>query len=89
MKHLLFVSALLFVTPAWSQALVVATCGSGAYTVGQLHQLTMNPAGYLCVSTTTVLGRAADAPGTVPAAPEAKTPPEVPRPPAPLPEPKK
>ena len=43
MKHLLFVSALLFVTPAWSQALVVATCGSGSYPVGQLHQLTMNP----------------------------------------------
>ena len=56
MRYLLFVSALLFVTPAWSQAIVVATCGSGAYPVGQLHQLTMNPAGYLCVSTTTVLG---------------------------------
>ena len=89
MRHLLFVSALLFVTPAWSQALVVATCGSGAYTVGQLHQLTMNPAGYLCVSTTTVLGRGADAPGQTPTADEAKTPPEPPKSPTPLPEPKK
>ena len=89
MKHLLFVSALLFVTPAWSQALVVATCGSGAYTVGQLHQLTMNPAGYLCVSTTTVLGTAIQGQGGTAAPSEAKTPPEAPRPPTPLPEPKK
>ena len=89
MKHLLFVSALLFVTPAWSQALVVATCGSGAYTVGQLHQLTMNPAGYLCVSTTTVLGTLGEGQGRRPAASEAKTPPEAPKPPTPLPEPKK
>ena len=88
MKHLLFVSALLFVTPAWSQAIVVATCGSGAYTVGQLHQLTMNPAGYLCVSTTSVL-RGADAPGQTPTADEAKPPLEAPKPPTPLVEPKK
>ena len=82
MKHLLFVLALLFVTPAWSQAIVVATCGSGAYPVGQLHQLTMNPAGYLCVSTTTALGTLGEPPG-------AKTPPEAPKPPTPLAEPKK
>jgi hypothetical protein len=87
MKHLLFVSALLFVTPAWSQALVVATCGSGAYTVGQLHQLTMNSAGYLCVSTTTLMATGAQ--GAAPAAPEAKIPPEAPKPPTPLSEPKK
>jgi hypothetical protein len=88
MKHLLFVSALLFVTPAWSQALVVATCGSGAYTVGQLHQLTMNPAGYLCVSTTT-MREAAEGQGAAPTAPEAKTLSDAPKPPtAPL-EPKK
>ena len=89
MKHLLFVSALLFVTPAWSQAIVVATCGSGAYPVGQLHQLTMNPAGYLCVSTTTVLGTFGEGQGAAPTTPEAKTPPEAPKPPTPLPEPKK
>ena len=87
MRYLLFVSALLFVTPAWSQALVVATCGSGAYPVGQLHQLTMNPAGYLCVSTTT-LG-ALEGQGAAPAVPEAKTPPEPPKPPTVVPEPKK
>ena len=84
MKHLLFVSALLFVTPAWSQAIVVATCGSGAYTVGQLHQLTMNPAGYLCVSTTTLMATGAQG-----VAPEVKAPPEAPKPPTGLPEPKK
>jgi hypothetical protein len=89
MKHLLFVSALLFVTPAWSQAIVVATCGSGAYTVGKLHQLTMNPAGYLCVSTTTLLREGAEGAGQTPAASEAKTPPEAPKPPTGLPEPKK
>jgi hypothetical protein len=89
MKHLLFVSALLFVTPAWSQALVVATCGSGAYTVGQLHQLTMNPAGYLCVSTTTVLGMAIKDQGGAAAPSEARTPPEAPKPPTPPAEPKK
>jgi hypothetical protein len=75
-------------TAAHGQAIVVATCGSGAYTVGQLHQLTMNPAGYLCVSTTTLL-RGADVPGTAPAAGEAKAPPEAPKPPTPLAEPKK
>ena len=50
------------------QAIVVATCGSGAYPVGQLHQLTMNPAGYLCVSTTTVLGTSGIAPREQPPA---------------------
>ncbi len=87
MKHLLFVLALLFVTPAWSQAIVVATCGSGAYTVGQLHQLTMNPAGYLCVSTTTTAATGAQgAPPLFPLHPPA---PPQPLPPAPVPEPKK
>ena len=88
MKHLLFVSALLFVTPAWSQALVISTCGSGSYTVGQLHQLTMNPAGYLCVSTTSTLLLGADAPGGLPAADGAKTP-LAPKPLTPAPEPAK
>jgi hypothetical protein len=80
MKYLFFVLSLLFVTPAWSQALVVATCGSGNYTadIGHLHQLTMNPAGYLCVSTTTALGTALI---------DAKTP--APKQPAPVPEPAK
>ena len=68
---------------------MVSTCGSGAYTVGQLHQLTMNPAGYLCVSTTTMLGTLGEGQGAVPTAPEAKTPPGLPKPPAALVEPKK
>ena len=98
MRYLLFVSALLFVTPAWSQALVVATCGSGAYPVGQLHQLTMNPAGYLCVSTTTALGtlgnggiapKPAGAPGPMPGLFKPLPSPAPPKPPTPLPEPKK
>jgi hypothetical protein len=89
MKHLLFVSALLFVTPAWSQAIVVATCGSGSYPVGQLHQLTMNPAGYLCVSTTTALGTLGEGQGAAPHELGARPPGDVPTPPTPLPEPKK
>jgi hypothetical protein len=94
MKHLLFVSAFLFVTPAWSQAIVVATCGSGAYTVGQLHQLTMNPAGYLCVSTTTTRSATDDTASgkpaeTAPHALGARPPGDEPRPPTSPPEPKK
>ena len=89
MKHLLFVLALLFVTPAWSQALVVATCGSGAYPVGQLHQLTMDPAGYLCVSTTTLAGTAQGPPRPPPNFPRMFPPPNPPAPPPPAPEPKK
>ena len=89
MRYLLFVSALLFVTPAWSQAIVVATCGSGAYPVGTLQQLNMNPAGYLCVSTTTLLGTLGEGQGAAPTTPEAKTPPEAPKPPTPIAEPKK
>ena len=85
MKHLLFVLALLFVTPAWSQAIVVATCGSGAYPVGQLHQLTMNPAGdHLCGldgATTTMAGTEVT--------PGASGAPDEKRPPTALPEPKK
>jgi hypothetical protein len=89
MRYLLFVLAALFVTPAWSQALVIATCGSGAYPIGQLHQLTMNPAGYLCVSTTTALGTLGEGQGAPPHALGARPPGDVPRPPTPLPEPKK
>ena len=46
MKHLFFVLASLLVTPAWSQAIVLSTCGSANYSaaIGQLHQLTMDPA---------------------------------------------
>jgi hypothetical protein len=71
-------------TAAHGQAIVVATCGSGAYPVGQLHQLTMNPAGYLCVSTTTMAATEA-----APATSGAVHPPEAPKPPTPLLEPKK
>jgi hypothetical protein len=66
MRYLLFVLAALFVTAAHGQALVIATCGSGSYPVGQLHQLTMNPAGYLCVSTTTALGTLGEGGGLAP-----------------------
>ena len=76
-------------TAAHGQAIVVAICGSGAYTVGQLHQLTMNPAGYLCVSTTTALGTLGEGQGAPPVAPKASEPPEPPKPPTPLVEPKK
>ena len=87
MRSLLFVLALAFVTPAWGQAIVIATCGSGAYPVGQLHQLTMDPAGYLCVSTTTLTATGAQ--GTRPGVLPPNMPPAPPGPPTPLPEPKK
>ena len=69
MKHLFFVLAFLFVTPAWSQAIVLSTCGSANYSaaIGQLHQLTMDPAGYLCVSTTTLTRAGDEAPTGKPA----------------------
>ena len=76
-------------TSAHGQALVVATCGSGAYPVGQLHQLTMNPAGYLCVSTTTALGTLGEGQGAPSVAPKASEPPEAEKPPTAPPEPKK
>ena len=76
-------------TSAHGQALVVATCGSGAYPVGQLHQLTMDPAGYLCVSTTTLAGTALGAQGAPPGVHPSNTPPGPPRPPTSFPEPKK
>ena len=77
MKWLVLAVLAVTATAAHGQALVVATCGSGAYPVGQLHQLTMDPAGYLCVSTTTMAATGTEAPATAP------------KPPMPLPEPKK
>ena len=76
-------------TAAHGQAIVVATCGTGAYTVGQLHQLTMDPAGYLCVSTTTLAGTAQGAPRPPPNFPRMFPPPNSPVPSPPAPEPKK
>jgi hypothetical protein len=89
MKHLFFVLALVFVTSAHGQALVVSACGAGAYPVGQLHQLTMNPAGYLCVSTTTLLGTATEGQGPPSVAPKATEPPKLQKPLALPPEPAK
>lgn len=45
----------LIVTPAFGQAVIVSACGSVNYTseIGRSHQLTINPSGYLCVSSTT------------------------------------
>jgi hypothetical protein len=96
MRWLLFVSAALFVTSVHGQAIVVSPCGSVNYTaaIGQLHQLTMNTSGYLCVTTAaTRIGGVGEA---LPAALEAppgvlqpRTPPEPPKPPTALPEPKK
>jgi hypothetical protein len=53
---LLFLTALFVTSAAHGQALVLSACGTGNYTasIGSLHQLTMDPAGYLCVSTTTL-----------------------------------
>ena len=62
MKRLLLTFSLLAPVPAFAQAIVISACGTGSYTVGQLHQLTMNPAGYLCVSTTTMAATEAQTP---------------------------
>ncbi len=54
MKRLVFVAALaLLASPAFSQAVVVSACGAKTFTVGSTNYVTMNPQGYLCVSTTT------------------------------------
>ena len=56
MKYFLAILALTAASPAYSQAIVIGTCGSVNYTasIGYQHQLTMNPQGYLCVSSTTL-----------------------------------
>jgi hypothetical protein len=43
----------LIATPAFGQAIVLSACGTANYTsaIGTLHQLTMNPSGYLCATT--------------------------------------
>jgi hypothetical protein len=58
----------LIATPAWGQAIVLSACGTGNYTnaIGTLHQLTMDPAGYLCVSTTTTTARQVEEPSGKP-----------------------
>jgi hypothetical protein len=53
MMKTLVVALSLVATPAFSQAVVVAQCGQSAFRVGSQHFPTMDPAGYLCVSTTT------------------------------------
>ena len=62
MRWLFLALLLLAPAPAFAQAIVISACGTGSYTVGQLHQLTMNPAGYLCVSTTTMAATSAQPP---------------------------
>ena len=89
MKWLVLAVLAVTATAAHGQALVVATCGSQSLTPGQLAQLTMNPAGYLCVSTTTALGTLGEGQGAAPTAPETKTPSALPKPPTLVPEPKK
>jgi hypothetical protein len=55
MRKTLIALAIVLPTVAHGQALVLAACGSPGtpYTPGQLHALTMNTNGYLCVSSTT------------------------------------
>lgn len=56
MRKLLLIGALIgAASPACSQALVVSACGARTFTVGAKENLTMNPQGYLCVSTTTTV----------------------------------
>lgn len=53
-------------TSAHGQALVIASCGSVNYTpvLGQLHQLTMDTTGVLCVSGSTTTATAEPPPAT-------------------------
>ena len=57
MRILIVIGLLLGATAAHAQAVVLSSCGTANYAsaVGQLHALTMNTAGYLCVSSTTLL----------------------------------
>ena len=87
MKWLILAVLAVAATAAHGQAIVLSACGTGAFTVGQLHQLTMDPAGYLCVSTTTLTATGAQ--GTPPGVRPPDTPPALPGPPTALPEPKK
>jgi hypothetical protein len=48
MRSLFFVLALVFVTPAWSQQTVVATCGTASYTAGTSANETQNTNGQTC-----------------------------------------
>lgn len=66
MRKLLVLACLVFSTPSFGQAVVLSACGTGTtatgFVVGQLHPLTMNPAGYLCVSSTTMTTQEAPPP---------------------------
>ncbi len=42
-------------SPALGQAVVVSACGAKTFPVGSVSYVTMNPQGYLCVSTTTTV----------------------------------
>ena len=55
MMRWIALAALLAASPAYSQAVVVATCGSKTFAVGSQNYVTMNTLGYLCVSTTTTV----------------------------------
>jgi hypothetical protein len=53
MKWLVLAVLIVAASPAWSQAVVLSACGSIGTPLkpGTLHNLTMNPTGYLCVTT--------------------------------------
>jgi hypothetical protein len=51
----ILLALLLAPIPASAQAVVVSACGAKTFTVGSTNYVTMNPQGYLCVSTTTTV----------------------------------
>ena len=56
MKRFLLAAALVaLASSAYPQAVVVSACGAKTFTVGSTNYVTMNPQGYLCVSTTTTV----------------------------------
>ena len=56
MKRLVLIFGLvLSADAANAQAVVVSSCGAKTFAVGSQNYVTMNPQGYLCVSTTTTV----------------------------------
>jgi hypothetical protein len=71
MKRFLLAAALVaLASPAWPQAVVVSACGAKTFPVGSQNYVTMNPQGYLCVSTTTTVVVSTAAPPSPQPAPE-------------------
>ena len=69
-RFLLALGLMLCAGAANAQAVVVSACGAKTFAVGSQNYVTMNPQGYLCVSTTTTVVVTTTAPPPSQPAPE-------------------